>query len=185
MGPSIPLLLEMNFPSDPNTRWIVLGFAAFALVYITLIRPLRKKGRKDPLDKPSGGGVLAHQRAVERDMSNLLVELSEMARQMTAQLDTRAAKLELLIKEADDRIATLKRAAAGITTVPSDERTELLATFSELPAEETPSAPSPPDPRNLEVYDLADQGLTIQEIAHELGRPTGEVELILALRTGA
>ena len=37
---------------------------------------------------------LASQCAVERDMSHLLVEMSEMARQITAQLDTRAAKFE-------------------------------------------------------------------------------------------
>jgi DNA-binding NarL/FixJ family response regulator len=183
MGPSI--LLQIDF-SDPNTRWVVLGFAAFALVYITFIRPLRKKGRKDPLDKPPGASVFSQQRAVEREMSNLLVELSEMARQMTAQLDTRAAKLELLIKEADDRIATLKRAAAGITTVPPDEKSvEPSPTFSDPPADDPPAAPAPPDPRHVAVYELADQGCSIQEIAHELGRPTGEVELILALRAGA
>jgi hypothetical protein len=181
MGPSTPLLLQLNF-ADPTTR-IVLGFGAFALLYVVFIRPLRKKGRRDPLDKPSGG-VLSQQRAVERDMSNLLVELSEMSRQMTAQLDTRAAKLELLIKEADDRIATLRRAEAGITTVPPDEKTEPSEIFSDPPVEAPAVAPAPPDPRHLAVYDLADQGLSIQEIAHELGRPTGEIELILALRTG-
>ena len=47
-------------------------------------------------------------------MSNLVVEMSEMARQITAQLDTRAAKLELLIKEADEKIARL--GASGEST---------------------------------------------------------------------
>ena len=43
-------------------------------------------------------------------MGNLLVELSEMARQVTAQLDTRTLKLETLLKDADQRIAALKEA---------------------------------------------------------------------------
>ena len=42
-------------------------------------------------------------------MNNLLVELSEMARQVTAQLDTRTLKLETLLKEADEKIQLLKR----------------------------------------------------------------------------
>jgi hypothetical protein len=40
-----------------------------------------------------------------------------------------------------------------------------------------------PDPRYEQVYTLADQGSTAQEIARKLDRPSGEVELILALRT--
>jgi hypothetical protein len=45
-------------------------------------------------------------------------------------------------------------------------------------AEEKPD----PDPRHVEVYTLADQGLALAEIAQRLKRPNGEVELILALR---
>ena len=42
-------------------------------------------------------------------MQNVLVELSNMARQITSQLNTRAAKLELLLQEADQKIAQLQR----------------------------------------------------------------------------
>ena len=38
------------------------------------------------------------------------------------------------------------------------------------------------DPRHAQVYDLADEGLSAPEIARQLGRPSGEIELILALR---
>ena len=41
---------------------------------------------------------------------------------------------------------------------------------------------SPIDPRHAEVYDLADEGQSAQDIARHTGRPSGEVELILALR---
>jgi hypothetical protein len=44
------------------------------------------------------------------------------------------------------------------------------------------SAPLPPDPRHVAVYQLADQGLTINAIAQQVDRPMGEIELILALR---
>jgi DNA-binding NarL/FixJ family response regulator len=38
------------------------------------------------------------------------------------------------------------------------------------------------DPRHAEVYALADQGQSAYDIANQLGRPRGEIELILALR---
>ena len=41
--------------------------------------------------------------------------------------------------------------------------------------------PVRPDPNAL-VYALADDGRSAQEIATQLGRPKGEIELILALR---
>src|SRR3954454_11341814 len=100
-------------PRAPAATWIAISVGIMLVVYITFVRPLRKKKDKDPLERSSGFSTLAQQRAVERDMSNLLVELSEMARQMTAQLDTRAAKLELLLKEADERIATLRASDHG------------------------------------------------------------------------
>ena len=95
-----------TFPNlDPTTRWLLIVAVGLTIFY-AVMRPLRKK--KDPLEKsPSRFGV-ASQRMVERDMSNLLVELSEMARQVTAQLDTRTLKLEMLLKEADEKNAALK-----------------------------------------------------------------------------
>ena len=55
-------------------------------------------------------------------MESLLVELSEMARQISAQLDTRSQKLEILIREADEKIAAL--ADAQIKTEDVLARTE-------------------------------------------------------------
>ena len=87
------ILLEIPPPS-PATSWTAIGIGVATIVYVAFIRPLGKKKKEDPLSRPPG---LARQRSVERDMSNLLVELSEMARQMTGQLDTRAARLEALL----------------------------------------------------------------------------------------
>src|SRR5436190_24306376 len=104
------ILLDITPASgpDPATTWIAIAVGVLTIVYVTLVKPLRsKKKHKDPLERTPALAGLATQRAVERDMSNLLVELSEMARQMTAQLDTRSAKLELLIKQADARTAAL------------------------------------------------------------------------------
>ena len=182
---------------DPATTWLVIAVAVLAIVYITFVRPLRqKKKEKDPFDRPARRAGLSQQKVVEREMSNLLVELSEMARQLTAQLDTRAAKLELLIREADEKILLLQKAGVGgIGTESHPRRSDFLepaasavsaleGVIMEARAPIHAAMPEPPlDPRHARVYDLADEGHSPQEIARQLDRPSGEIELILALRS--
>ena len=175
---------------DAGKQWLAIGAALFLLVYF-VIRPMGKR-KRDPLDKMgTPGRSMASQRSVEREMSNLLVELSEMARQVTAQLDTRATKLELLMKEADEKIETL-RALQGSApssppsaTVPPAIRQSLAEHEALMQPLDTPPPP-PPEPaidaRHAEIYAMADQGRSPGDIASRLGRPSGEIELILALR---
>ncbi len=120
-------------------------------------------------------GSLAGQRAVERDMSNLLVELSAMARQITAQIDTRSAKLELLIKEADEKIAQLREMTQGTRVSPYAMAAPIA------PRSKAPEVPV--EAAHSEIYSLADEGRSPREIAAQLGRQDGEIELILALRS--
>lgn len=156
---------------DSFQKWVLICAAALTVLYIVM-RPF-KKNRKDPLKHPTNLS-LAGQREVERQMTELLVELEQMSRQMTAQLDTRAKKLELLIKEADQKIALLQGSAQHIPTQAD----------ASMPSETAPEAPALalPDARHSEVYELADSGQSARQIAQELGRPQGEIELILALR---
>src|ERR1700691_5341582 len=89
-----------------QTLWIMVGIAGATILY-AVFRPSMKK--KDPLARSPSAASLSQQRNVERQMQNLLVELSEMARQLTAQLDTRSQKLEALLQEADEKIAKLQK----------------------------------------------------------------------------
>jgi hypothetical protein len=189
------LLLTGSSPQD-SPYLIVIGLGAFLLIYLAVLRP-KMRGKKDPLEKPPARSTMAQQRALERDMQSLLVEYEQMIRNMTAQLDTRAAKLETLIKEADEKLAALgKSTAAGAMTAASTEAPIELGlpsasngTSAAAIARATDLTPTPrrdptgPDPRHAEVYALADQGLSPPDVARRLGRPNGEVELILALRT--
>jgi hypothetical protein len=153
--------------NDPIGRGVALAMAVLGLAYI-LLRPKLKK--KDPLAKPMPVATLTQQRAVERDMNHVLVELSAMARQISAQLDTRAAKLEVLIQEADQKIAQLRDLSGG--SAPH------AAPAAPADTETSPHV----DPRHAEIYQLADEGLVPSQIAQRLDRPDGEIELILALR---
>ncbi|MGA2443027.1 MAG: hypothetical protein ABSH08_18905 [Tepidisphaeraceae bacterium] len=159
-----PLLLEI----DPITKWAAIILGILTILYATM-RPWFRK--RDPLEKPHRFGSLAQQRSVEREMQNVLVELSEMARQITAQIDTRSARLEALIRQADERIAAMNAPPP--------------AKASQAPPASLPPEPSDSpaiDPRYAQVYALADQGRSSKDIAQQLNRPSGEIELILALR---
>lgn len=189
----MPILLAANPPISEQTIWFLVGTGGLAILYL-LMRPRK---RKDAMSMPSF--PLARQREVEDQMSSLLVELSNMARQITAQLDTRAAKLELLIKEADEKLAALHNANRFIGSATIENRAgdlpreidspELAALSDARPPAESivdppaaPAAAMPIDSRHADVYSLADEGRSAPEIARLLSRPAGEIELILALR---
>jgi hypothetical protein len=166
------LLLQSSLFSQEQAPWLIIGAGVFLITYI-IIRPFMRR-KKDPFDKPAFGRSLSQQRTVERQMESLLVELTEMTRQMSAQLDTRSAKLEHLLEEADRKILELKRASEGsvLERVPID---------TPYPSPAPPIAHTP-NPDHVPVYHLADAGKSIAQIAAELSRPSGEIELILALR---
>jgi len=149
-----------------------------ALVLI-LIWP-RLRGNGGAIAGPTRGTVdptLAQQRAVERDIQTLMLELSDMARKVGAQLDARAARLEALIREADERLARL----SALPGAPSDSNSNGHPADAPPPSITT-SPEIEIDPRHAQIYALMDHGLNAYQIADRLGRPEGEVELIIALR---
>jgi hypothetical protein len=188
-------LILLDILSDDKKPWIALAIGVIAVSYLMLKPKMRfASKRRDPLKSPSTFGSLSQQRATERQMENLLVELSEMARQITAQLDTRAAKLEELIRQADAKIQQLRSAEssarpAQTTHDPAVTSEYLFPEASAIPSSAKSSRMKishsfeEPDVRHAEIYRLADQGRGAKEIAAALGKPSGEIELILALRT--
>ncbi len=165
---------------DLKNQWPVYALGAATIFYLVIMRPMMGRKKKDPLDTIPRIG-LSQQRGVEREMNNVLVELSEMARQVTAQLDTRSAKLQALMEDADRLIARLEELTNseihvdGVPVyVPSADDGE---TAGESGDRAFGNAPGHDD-----IYALADKGRSAPEIAMQLSRPRGEVELILALR---
>ena len=181
-----PFLLQ----TDDTIKMIAIALGGFGVMYIVVLRPMIKK-KKDPLERPSPSSHrgLGTQRGMDREMQNLLVEYERMIRNMTAGLDTRAAKLEVLIHEADEKLAALRAATKGGAMPPASsgdlEHRRDEETLNTLRSESPPPRDMPSfEPRHAEVYALADQGLSAKAVARQLGRPDGEIELILALRSG-
>jgi hypothetical protein len=168
--------------TNPYTQWVVLGIGMFGLGLVFYRN--RCKRKKDPLYEAPPRFALAQERNVERQMQNLLVEMAEMARQISAQLDARGQKLELLIKEADEKMAELRTLTEATVEPPRVKTMRLVEDDPEPMLRRMTIPPSQPDPRYEQVYALADQGASAPEIAKRLNRPSGEVELILKLRGG-
>ena len=109
---------------------------------------------------------------MRRDLEALMVELQELSRKISAEIDTRFVKLEAAMRDADRRIAVLNRLSRGQEAGPV---ADALPTGDSAPGVEA-------DSRHQVVYELADAGFGPVEIARDLGKTPGEVELILNLR---
>ncbi len=146
---------------------------------------------------------LKSDRTATREVDKVLVELDQLARQVHGRLDTQLVKLEILINDADqriDKLSRLVRAAQGTEALditldseePYDDSPPAAATSGDAPASASlasvtlgtdkgksdggESGPHGP------IYRLADRGMSPLEIAQQVGRTTGEIELILSLR---
>ncbi len=104
------------------------------------------------------------------DIQELMVRLEELTREICGQIDTRFAKLEHVIAEAEQKLASLSAALRAPAESPGTE----LAGSGE--------ARAPADDRHERVCGLASAGRPNVEIARELGMAVGEVELILSLQ---
>ncbi len=98
-----------------------------------------------------------HDRSMSRDrIETQMAEAEELVRRLSATLDNKAARLEILLEQADEAIARLDGKSPRVH-------------------------PDPPEGHDA-IYRLADQGRRPAEIAAALDRPIGQVELILNLR---
>jgi len=149
----------------------ILMIAGILLLVIILMSKQKNRGRKrGPVSEPNERLADLRQSAAGRDtLHTVMADVEELAQRLAAQLDNKAARIEKLIADADDRLARLEQAAAQ-------------------PAPEAPPATprltnQSDDPTRSRIYELADKGLSSIDIARRLDQPTGHVELILSLRS--
>jgi hypothetical protein len=118
---------------------------------------------------------------MKNDMRAMMVELDELTRRFSSQLDAKSVKLERLIEQADQRIAKLNGQSVDVDRSDAAERSREAAS-GQVEIETTVGSP---DPLAENIYQLADAGKDPGEIARQLDEHIGKVELILALRQQA
>ena len=126
--------------------------------------------------QPSFTSTVAHDR-----LERLMTDAEELTRRLAAVLENKAEKIEVLIEQADERLQALESAQADAEASPFVKPQAPQREGSTSDASDPPP-PLSMDPLHRKVYDLADQGLTPVDIARQIDKPTGQVELILALR---
>ncbi|MGE4157517.1 MAG: hypothetical protein AB7F75_00290 [Planctomycetota bacterium] len=145
---------------------IVLGLFIFCIWVPS--RRRRLKVERQAYDEQQR---VQNEKRVKESVEGLMVELAETGRTLLGRLETKTALLQELLAQADKSIARLEA---------------LEARRSEGGRE--PVSPSKPDPtghhssRHAEIFSLAAQGFSHEDIVAKTGRPSGEVELILGLK---
>lgn len=180
---SLPPILQNNIMT-------LIGIVAIIGVGFLLIISIRGTISRRNSDRPSPREMIEQIKARGLKRSESLASSTEMVQttqHLAAKLDNKAAKLEVLIKHADDRIALLRqlhsKAAATKPTKPKAEFKKPPAPRPHLEVErQKRPVPQMIDPLTRSVYNLADYGRTSLEIAQELDEQVGKVELILSLR---
>jgi hypothetical protein len=113
------------------------------------------------------------------------VEMHETARDLKAEIDTKLALLQILIRDANAAATRLEQAAERAEKLGvRDSLAAIEAWATEEPHYEMPpntTAPAAP-PESSRIYALADRGYSWASIAHETGLPLGEVEMAMSLR---
>jgi hypothetical protein len=156
---------------------VLAGILAIAFLMMIAVR---KKFARRQAESVSPRERMERIRTAHTDRNDAMVvqaDLTDHARTMAARLDAKAQRLEILIEQADQRIAELRSLAAGEDV---SETEQIEQTLREI------DAGSPQmeqlDPLTQSVYELADAGRNPVQIAKELDEQIGKVELILALR---
>lgn len=168
------LLLPLFARLEPSVvaTLVFIGVISFTL----LMRSQRyfRRQRPDPL--PS---ILAKQRpaAISKppaDIDRWQVQMHDLARDLSAQLDSKLSALQYLVNLADERIAELQALTAALSST-GTQAERLAQSAVHMP-------PTKPETRAAEIYALSDAGKSSQAIAALIGAPVGEVELMLGLR---
>jgi len=200
---------EMAFIAEMTMQQAFLFSGAIVLATVVIMNMRRRR----PLDgspkqyRREIDSAVTQSTAVKRDMEQLLVELEKLSRHINAQIDTKFAKLEQSIADADKRISALRilidevkrvrcetdlaggtgesssgRSSRTTGAQPTDDTQAGASSTTEAPPPQECGVARRSDERYHRIYELADDGRTPVQIAQELGQTVGEVELILNLR---
>jgi len=201
--------LTQQHPNTLVTLGDAGGFLAHAEILLTVLGVIvlgvwaytswqRKRSASAPLGAPMADpktrlAALSESAHRMESLERLIEEAREVTRLCGQEIETRAARLEQLLAEVDQRIATLSRleehagdARGGAGHRSAEPLIESPRTAERSAERSTPMVfAAPTDALADRVFQMADAGHSALEIAKALQEQSGKIELILALRGGS
>ena len=212
--------VEQKIPLEGVLFVVGIVMLAYFMMRITMRRVARSREQsRQPIKDRIEQKVQSQTHESMARMNELMASLADLSRQINGQIDTRLAKLQILIRDGDQMIKRLEELSGKES--PADAPSEKLfinesadsikqisdelqsnddsaaeqnagdesveqTTSINPPQNDLSNTSDDPKPTELngdarKVRLLADKGLSPVAIAQELGRPVGEIELILAL----
>ncbi|MGI9015161.1 MAG: DUF6115 domain-containing protein [Phycisphaerales bacterium] len=171
--------------------FIVVAISVGALILTRMRIAKRINSTPGPAERIA---AIKAKAAANTDLDARMAELLDTSQRLAAQLDNKAMMLELLIQQADERIAIMHD--SSVVRARSDTTTAARPSSTSEPKSKSKSfnvvdhtdehdhpAAEEADPQALadEVLRLTQQGYSTLEIAQRLDETIGNVELILAL----
>lgn len=168
---------------------IVVGALLLALAAWLEKRRSEAEGRRAPrqiVSGVSGGNAVK----LQTSLTELLNELHTLSRDMTVDLEQKLSELKELLQLADTKLEELSSANSRgrhMGNSPARQRAEAESPPKppepelEVTVEDDNTAPPPPN-RYQQIYQLADEGFRLDDIARHVQMGKGEIQLILSLR---
>ena len=193
-------------PSSISSQ-VLWVFAIMVLAYFMMRVTMRKVARRQKSQQRPLQERLAQMRkpdGVYDQMNELMAALADLSRQINGQIDTRLAKLDVMLRQADQVISKLANSddssldtARANDSASAEEATDspfgnASGSLKEI-ADKIQAADPATDnsgssdispvlsPEAEQIIAMADKGLSTLAISQELKRPIGEIELILSL----
>lgn len=168
----------------PGLWWLLIAAdLLLVLAVAALFWQIRRGGGSGPARTPREmEEFLREASRLSREFDRLLGEKRELVAASLDGIDQRLNELRRLAVALDQRLAETRSQLATATTA-----TATTAATAPAPSGTTPAVPQeegptpPPTDFRRQVLDLARQGKKVPEIAAAIGRPRGEVELVLGL----
>jgi len=193
--PIVPVDAPAGAPARSlNDQLSVLLFAMGMVVLVLVSVRMLRRASANRAQKLGMGSTENPRVRVERlraeagerqTIDTVMADATELTQRLAAQLENKAVRLETLIAEADDRLVRLERAHAQRPTPASAAPARTNAPSMASRETSDGSGEREHQAGHARVFELADQGLSPVEIARAVNQPTGQVELILALRRRA
>jgi hypothetical protein len=202
----------MLLADSTATTLFLMGLMVVVVVVLRNFRSGTKKFSARSHQHSTHAPTPGHHLAPPPQLSRWEVQMHEMARDLSGQLDSKIAILEHLVRDAQhqaDRLEAVIERARHLQLL-GPEETGRAAHFDRAderrldgrpryeddelnwlargsgrvtpPLDTMPGEVTHQDDRYRQIYRLAASGYSSAAIAHKIGTPIGEVELILSLR---